>query len=377
MECVLRETPEREVKLKTGHSFRLPSFPGEPLPPRLFTSTYFDTVDFKLARLGVTLRRKTEQKRVTWQLKLPRPATRLDVEMNSGRSSPPAPLEDLLFALIRREPLTAIAKLRTRRSGIRVQHEDKSIADVDIDRVRILNARRVAGHLGEITVELRSGKGKELTAIVKALREAGAHDGDSRPTVFQALNLNISEPRLPETTPFSERLKIILQKQLRDILLHDPGTRLGKDPEELHQMRVGIRRFRALLRAARVILEPAWYASLQEELRWLSAMLGTVRDQDVLLEQLYAEARGLLPAERKIFERLLPTFEAHRSEARRQLLNVLRSDRYLDLLDRLEQAAQTPGLREAPESSLMHLAAQEFKQLIRAGKRGNADSSDH
>ncbi|MYD30538.1 MAG: CYTH and CHAD domain-containing protein [Nitrospira sp. SB0675_bin_23] len=377
MECVLRETPEREVKLKTGHSFRLPSFPGEPLPPRLFTSTYFDTVDFKLARLGVTLRRKTEQKRVTWQLKLPRPATRLDVEMNSGRSSPPAPLEDLLFALIRREPLTAIAKLRTRRSGIRVQHEDKSIADVDIDRVRILNARRVAGHLGEITVELRSGKGKELTAIVKALREAGAHDGDSRPTVFQALNLNISEPRLPETTPFSERLKIILQKQLRDILLHDPGTRLGKDPEELHQMRVGIRRFRALLRAARVILEPAWYASLQEELRWLSAMLGTVRDQDVLLEQLYAEARGLPSAERKIFERLLPTFEAHRSEARRQLLNVLRSDRYLDLLDRLEQAAQTPGLREAPESSLMHLAAQEFKQLIRAGKRGTADSSDH
>ena len=344
MECVLRQELEREVKLKTGHPFRLPHFPGEPLPPRLFTSTYFDTVDFRLARLGVTLRRRTEQKRVVWQLKLPRQDARLELEMTSGRPTPPAPLEDLLFGLLRREPLTAIAKLRTHRTGIRIQPLDKPIADVVIDRVRILKARRVVGHLSEIEVELRSGKEKEFAAIVTALREAGAYDGDSRPKVFQALNLNVSSPCLPESAPFSERLKTILQKQLRDILLHDPGTRFGKDPEELHQMRVGIRRFRALLRASRVLLEPEWYASLQEELRWLGAMLGTVRDQDVLIEQLYTEAHALPPAERKTFERLLTTFETHRAQARRQLLDTLRSDRYLDLLNRLELSRPSPGL---------------------------------
>jgi len=377
MNCVVRQTLEREVKLKTGHTFRLPHFPGEPLPPRLLTSTYFDTVDFRLARLGVTLSRRTEQKHVLWQLKLPRPPARLDVEMASGRPTPPAALEELLFGLLRREPLTAIAKLQIRRAGIRIQPLDRPIADVVIDRVRILNARRVVGHLSEIEVELRSGKEKEFAAIVTALREAGASDGDSRPKVFQALNLNFSDPCLPESAPFPERLKSILQKQLRDILLHDPGTRFGQDPEELHQMRVGIRRFRALLRASRVLLEPEWYASLQEELRWLGAMLGTVRDQDVLLEQLYMEAHVLPPAERKMFERLLATFETHRSQARLQLLDALRSDRYLDLLGRLERAAQTPALRDAPESSLMHLAAQEFKDLVKAGKRGTADPSDH
>ena len=377
MDCVLRQTLEREVTLKTGHPFRLPHFPGDPLPPRLFTSTYFDTVDFRLARLGVTLRRKTEQKRVVWQLKLPRPAGRLEVEMASGRSTPPAPLEDLLFALLRREPVTAVAKLRTHRSGIRIQPLDRPIADVVIDRVRILNARRVVGHLTEIEVELRSGKLKELAAIVKALREAGAYDGDSRPKIFQALNLNVSDHGLPESAPFSERLKTILQTQLRDILLHDPGTRIGQDPEELHQMRVGIRRFRALLRASRVLLEPEWYASLQEELRWLAAMLGTVRDQDVLLYRLHTEAHVLPPAERKIFERLLATLETHRSQARRELLDALSSDRYLDLLGRLERAVQAPALRDAPENSLMHLAAQEFKELIKAGKNGAADPSDH
>lgn len=377
MDCVLRQTLEREVKLKTGHAFRLPHFPGEPLPPRLFTSTYFDTVDFRLARLGVTLRRRTEQKRVAWQLKLPRQTARLEVEMASAHSRPPTPLEDLLFGLLKREPLTAVAKLQTRRTGIRIQPLARPVADVVIDRVRILNARRVVGHLSEIEVELLSGKEKEFAAIVTALREAGAYDGDSRPKVFQALNLDFSSPCLPDSAPFSERLKAILQKQLRDILLHDPGTRFGQDPEELHQMRVGIRRFRALLRASRVLLEPEWYASQQEELRWLAAMLGTVRDQDVLLEQLYLEAHVLPPAERKIFERLLATFETHRSQARLQLLDALRSDRYLDLLGRLERAAQAPALRDAPESSLMHMAAQEFKELVKAGKRGTTEPSDH
>lgn len=376
MDSVLRQTPEREIKLKTDHPFRLPHFPGEPLPPRLFTSTYFDTVDYRLARLGVTLCRKTENHQVLWRLTLPRPATRLEVEMASGRSTPPAPLEDLLFALLRREPLTAVAKLRTRRSGIRIQPHDKPLADVVIDRVKILNGRRVVGHLNGIEVKRRSGKDKELAAIVTALREAGAYEGDDRPQVVQTLNLIVSSPYPSKSAPLSERFKSILQTQLRHILLHDPGTRLGKDSEELHQMRVGIRRFRAILRTVRALLEPEWYASLQEELRWLGTMLGTVRDQDVLLDRLYTEADVLPPAERKIVERLLTTFETHRSEARRQLLDVLRSDRYLDLLSRLERATQAPALHEAPESSLMHLAAQEFKQLIKAGKRGNDEPSD-
>ena len=376
MESALRQTPEREVKLKTGHPFRLPHFPGEPLPPRLLTSTYFDTVGHRLAQLGVTLRRRTENHQVLWQLNIPRPAARLEVKMASGRSTPPAALEELLFGLLRREPLTAIAKLRTRCSGIRVQPYDKPVADVVIDRVKILNGRRVVGHLNEIKVERRAGKDKELAAIVTALREAGAYEGDGRPQVVQALNLIVSSPSPSKSAPLSERFKTILQTQLRHILLHDPGTRLGKDSEELHQMRVGIRRFRAILRTARALLEPEWYASLQEELRWLGTMLGTVRDQDVLLDRLYTEADVLPPAERKIFERLLTAFETHRSQARMQLLDTLRSDRYLNLLRRLEQAAQAPALHEAPESSLIHLAAQEFKQLIKAGKRGNDEPSD-
>jgi inorganic triphosphatase YgiF len=41
----LRETHERELKLTVPEGFRLPDLGGEPLDPRTFTSTYYDTAE--------------------------------------------------------------------------------------------------------------------------------------------------------------------------------------------------------------------------------------------------------------------------------------------------------------------------------------------
>jgi inorganic triphosphatase YgiF len=46
---------EREFKLQAQPGFRLPDLPGEQLPPRVFTSVYYDTADHRLARRGMTL----------------------------------------------------------------------------------------------------------------------------------------------------------------------------------------------------------------------------------------------------------------------------------------------------------------------------------
>jgi hypothetical protein len=46
----IRETVEREVKLRAGEEFRLPELGGEAIEPRLFVSTYHDTADHRLAR---------------------------------------------------------------------------------------------------------------------------------------------------------------------------------------------------------------------------------------------------------------------------------------------------------------------------------------
>ena len=97
----------------------------------------------------------------------------------------------------------------------------------------------------------------------------------------------------------------MLQIQYHAILAHDPGTRLGADPEELHQHRVAVRRLRALLRAARPMIDREWADDLRDELRWLGAALGEVRDLDVLLEHLEDEAAELEPDDAQAFAPVL------------------------------------------------------------------------
>ena len=111
----------------------------------------------------------------------------------------------------------------------------------------------------------------------------------------------------PEDASAAATLRARLREQASAVLAHDPGTRLGTDAEELHQMRVATRRLRAFLRAGRDLLDPAWSEPLREELRWLGSALGPVRDLDVLLEHLSGEVESLgedAPAGRKLLTTL-------------------------------------------------------------------------
>lgn len=378
MNYTLRQTLNRGIQFSVGPRFRIPELPGHSLPPRVFTSTYFDTPDYRLARVGMMLRRRVEYKRGLWQLELPRGQARLDLEVPGNSFAPPKPLMDCLFGLLHKRDVLAIAKLRTRRSGMRVQNMEGPLADVVFDRVTVLNNGKSIGYFSEIDIEPLKRNGKELSRIAAIIREAGAQEGDPHPKVFKALGLRFPqtfEQVLPAAPPI-DHLRMMLQRQLTEILIHDPGTRFGKDPEELHNMRVGTRRFRALLRAARPLLAHDWAEALRAEISWLGESLGTVRDFDVLLEYLHTECNLLPKAERAVFVRVLAILETQRSIARTTLVEALQSDRYLQLLDRLESATQKPEVANLQEVSLFDLAAKEFKKLRRALENGSSELSD-
>jgi CHAD domain-containing protein len=131
--------------------------------------------------------------------------------------------------------------------------------------------------------------------------------------------------------PFEE-LRARLRHQLQQVERHDPGTRLGRDPESLHDMRVGVRRLRALLRAGRELVAGDT-APLDARLKELGRILGDVRDLDVLLAHLEAEAAELGEEDARRAEALLATLRTERSCSRSRLLGALRSDEYLALLD--------------------------------------------
>ena len=199
----------------------------------------------------------------------------------------------------------------------------------------------MARRFREVEVELLDGDERTLRRLEKELRRAGAHA--DRRAAAEALPRarpragRSSAGRARKDTPPGEALGIALEAEYRALLAHDPGTRRGDDPEDLHQLRVATRRLRAFLRAARPLVEPEWAESLREELGWLGGHLGPARDLDVMLDRLRAEvaalggdARGRGGPARRARGGARGCVPRRRRDAR--------GERYFALLDRLEAA---------------------------------------
>jgi CHAD domain-containing protein len=366
---LVETTVEYERKLEAPPGFELPELGGEPLETRVFTSIYHDTADHSLARAGITLRRRTERGKSVWQLKLPVNGARIEIEEPGGPGAAPDGLRALLRAHERRGNLAPVAELRTRRHGSLVTRGNAT-AEVTVDEVTVMDAHRVANEFVELEVELRDGEPKGLSRIAKDLEKAGAQARDLTPKLFRILLL---EPRKKPKTPF-ETLRARLRDQLDAILANDPGTRLGRDPENLHDMRVAVRRARALLRTGAPLVTTDT-RELAADLRWLGSILGDVRDLDVLLERLRAEAAELDPADRAAAGRLLRTLDRQRSRVRRTLLKALDGNRYALLLDRFETTLTElePATRKL---TLDVVAARQLKKLRRAVASLDAQPAD-
>ncbi len=359
-------TLEREVKLSPGGKLSLEDLPGEPLERRTFSSTYYDTGDQLLARLGITLRRRVENGQSLWQLKLPRSGGRLELERPGGPAGPPQRIGSLLAGVLRGRPLSPVAELHTVRRGVRVRSA-LSTADVVLDEVSVMEHLHVVSSFDELEIELVEGDARALREIERAVRRAGAEDGDPRPKVMRVLGRGGPKP-----TPKRPQLQAFFERQYEQILAHDPGTRLGDDPEDLHDLRVAVRRLRAALKIAAPPLDGDWAGSLRGELDWLGNALGPVRDLDVLLEHVRGEEASLGESE---IPSLLKRLERRRAGAQRSLLATLRSARYTDLLDRLEAAARRPATRTG-RPRMERIATREFEQLRKAVRKLDDDPSD-
>ncbi len=367
----MRETLEREIKLAPGEGFVLPEFGGERLPTRIFISTYHDTQDLRLARHGVTLRHRVEDGAGLWQLKLPHGTARLELELAGTPARPPAEMVALLPAYLRGCDLVPVARLRTRREVIRARG-----AEIVDDNVAVFEGQRVVHRFREIEVELLEGDERTLRRLEKELRQAGATStGKLQPKLYRALDLAgaLDVRTCEKGTPSREALGIALEAEYRELLAHDPGTRRGDDPENLHQLRVATRRLRAFLRAARPLVESDWATSLRDELGWLGGHLGPARDLDVMLGRLRAEVEAL-DGDADGASGLLEALEEERTGAYRDVVEVLGDARYFALLDRLETAAAPPLTGD--ETTLATIFHREAKRMRRTFSALGDDPED-
>lgn len=366
----MKETVERELKLTPGQGFVLPELGGEPQPTRVFVSTYHDTGDLVLARHGVTLRHRVEGGAGLWQLKLPRGAARAELEQPGPPARPPLELSSLLVAFLRGRELRPVARLRTRREVVRADG-----AEIVDDSVSVLDGQRVARRFRELEVELVGGDERTLRRLVAELKGAGAVPGELRPKLYRALDLEVpgGPADVPRGSPPLAAVGVALAGEAHRLLLHDPGVRLGSDPEDLHQLRVATRRLRAFLRMGRGLLAPTWSEALRDELGWLGKALGPARDLDVLAERLEADVGGLGDGAAAASD-LLRALDAERADARVGVVAALSSDRYLALLDRLEHVSEPePG---DVETTLRDVWRAEWRRTSKAFARLDDASSD-
>lgn len=166
----------------------------------------------------------------------------------------------------------------------------------------------------------------------------------------------------------------VMRSDFAAFLARERGTRLGRDPEELHHMRVAGRRLRAAIALFRGAL-PVRAVRFRDELGWVAQSTGPVRDLDVELEHLKSwpdvgtgEVPDSLPALRDLLER-------ERERARADLLKALDSPRYGRLLDGMSGFLAAGPLRRSPASRAPivsmgpDLIRRRYRAVRRAGDR--------
>lgn len=313
---------------------------------------YFDTADLRLIRAGITLRRRTGGTDSGWHLKLPTgPGSRREIQLPPERPGHPVPdeLADLVRSYVRREPLTPVVRMVTKRQVLALLDKSgESLAEVVADDVEaaVTGSGQAPARWREAEVELTGGQADLLRRADKVLRSAGLTRSGRSAKLERALGLGRAERAgqadLTAKSPAGRVIQAYLRDQVDVLTSLDPMVRQDQ-ADSVHQMRVATRRIRSTLRTFKSVMPPL-ASRVRAELKWLGDLLGDARDAEVLNAHLRAtfaelaaeQVLGPVPA------RLDQHFGARLEQARRNLLGGLGSDRYLDLLDALDALTAGP-----------------------------------
>ena len=169
-----------------------------------------------------------------------------------------------------------------------------------------------------------------------------------------------------------------LRRQFATMRAHEGGTRLGEDPEELHDMRVATRRIRSALKFFEDAL-PEEAGHFREELKFFAGVLGEVRDLDIQIEQLRTWVSEADEENREPLSKIVDVLEKRRAAAREDLLEALDSGRYERLessfADFLQRGPVAGGYADEPVRAVaLDLLSQPHRKWHKSAERVNETS---
>ncbi len=132
-----------------------------------------------------------------------------------------------------------------------------------------------------------------------------------------------------------------IEKHFKKSIKHESEVLDDRDPEALHQMRVGLRRLRTAVDVFSFAVELP--KSINDRaISKIAHSLGAVRDLDVLTAELKTQQQALPPSEQASLERLLKTMDKERKRDFAKLKRTLKGSHYDALKDAGKEWLETP-----------------------------------
>jgi triphosphatase len=353
-------------------------------------STYFDTSDHALARRGLTLRVREQEGQFVQTVKATaRNGTaglargEWQDAVTSVRPDPRAPESGRFLDPEIVGRLIPLFRTEIDRRTIELSTAPGTCIEAAIDRGHVCApARDTSEPIREIELELKSGPATALydvaldllaLAPVRLERRSKAERGYRLTArAAPAASVHGAAVDLDPQLSGDDALRRIGSACLDQILANEAAVLAGV-AEGVHQMRVAVRRLRAILAGFGRLLPADQRRSASQELRWLGDVLGPARNLDVF------ESALLDPALRALGEpdgsaALNEAAERRRKLAYANAAKAIRSTRYTALMLRQLRWFDGCGWREGAASAdlrqpIASLAAGILDRRRRAAKR--------
>ena len=321
-------------------------------------ATYYDTAHLRLLRHGATMRYRVGDHEPGWHLKVAAagPDARQEIHAAGEPGTPPAELLALVRGHAGREAVAPVAELRTTRlqRGV-VDATGRRVASLDDDEVsgtRSSDGLIVAWR--ELEAELGRGTDEGLLDVLaEGLGEAGWKPSADISKIGRVLCGGVDPrdlPSAPTESKAARRLLAHLDAQVSEIVARDVAVRAG-DGDAVHEMRVATRRLRSALATFRPCFVSEVTDPLRDELKWLGAVLGELRDDQVLHAGLNAavdEVPDVLVLG-PVRERIRMEMRGREQEDLASVVEALDTDRYVDLVDGLHGLVEAPPWKDDDE----------------------------
>ena len=366
----------------------------EPRSTLQILDTYLDTDDWRIHRAGFALRIRSESGKSEATLKSLHSASaevadrrELSETMENSESESIqqsiGPVGTRVHAVSGAHALLPLFEVRTSRQRFAIRREDeaKQLGEIALDETVISRPHgEPQTSMQRVEVEALTEAHEPLQSLVKTLRSDCALKAASDTKYSQGLkSVGLAPAPAPEFTPTAvdASMSIVevalanLRRYLSAWHLHEPGARLGDNPEELHDLRVAARRLDAILRQFRSSL-PASFLRIRPTLKIVLRALGDSRDLDVALSELKTFSRELPKSDRDSVEPLKRHLVSERGRARARMLSVLDSasvQKDLQELTSLLTAHSAASQQSSPELAL-NVAPELIRRRYRKVRKG-------